>query len=112
MAINGIEQTPARGGARLRGGDAVIVALHSPREKCWGLLDEINAAGVFLRGVDLRAFDDWARAVKNDEPFFGFADVFFPMWRVERLSRDESSGGIPSLAEQFAARTGRDISEF
>ncbi len=109
MAINGTEQTPARGGVRLTNGVAVIVVLHSPREKCWGVLEEISAAGVFLRGVDLNAFDDWVRAVKNDEPFFGFNDVFFPMWRIERLSRDESSGGIPSMEEQFAQRTGRDI---
>lgn len=104
------EATSAHRGG-FRAGAAVIVVLHSPREKCWGLLDEINAAGISLRGVDLNAFDDWVRAVAHDEPFFGFADVFFPLWRVERLSRDESAGGIPSLAEQFTQRTGRELSE-
>jgi hypothetical protein len=109
MSSNNTEQTLARGGARLANGAAVIVVLHSPREKCWGVLEEINAAGVFMRGVDLNAFDDWVRAVRDDEPFFGYNDAFFPMWRVERISRDESSGGIPSLEEQFAQRAGRDI---
>jgi hypothetical protein len=93
-------------------GAAVILVLHSPREKCWGILDEINAAGVFLRGLDLNAFDDWLRAVVHDEPFIGLSDLFFPMWRVERLSRDESAGGVASLAEQFEQRTGRSLQEF
>jgi hypothetical protein len=93
-------------------GTTVILVLHSPREKCWGILDEINAAGVFLRGLDLNAFDDWMRAVLHGEPFIGLSDLFFPMWRVERLSRDESAGGVLSLAEQFEQRTGRSIKEF
>lgn len=93
-------------------GAAVLVVLHSPREKCWGVLDEINASGVYLRGLDLNAFDDWTRAVANDEPFVGLSDVFFPMWRVERLTRDERAGDIPSLVEQFETRTRRSIEEF
>ncbi|MDT4897941.1 MAG: hypothetical protein QOH25_3018 [Acidobacteriota bacterium] len=93
-------------------GAAVILVLHSPREKCWGILDEISAAGVSLRGLDLNAFDDWLRAVLHDEPFIGLSDLFFPMWRVERLSKDESAGGVLSLAEQFEQRTGRSLQEF
>lgn len=92
-------------------GVAVILVLQSPREKCWGILDEVNAAGVFLRGLDLNSFDDWVRAVSHDEPFMGLSDLFFPMWRVERLSRDEASGGIPSLYEQVEQRTGRTVQE-
>ena len=95
----------------IKAGAAVVLVLHSPREKCWGVLDEINAAGVFLRGLDLNSFDDWVRAVAHDEPFMGFGDLFFPMWRVERIARDESAGGIPSLAEQVKQRTGRSIQE-
>jgi hypothetical protein len=91
---------------KLEPGAAVVVVLHSPREKCWGVLGEISAAGVFMRGIDLNAFDDWIHAVKNDEPFMGLGDQFFPMWRVERMSRDENSGGVPSMAEQFEVRTG------
>lgn len=99
-----------RAGAIVQGA-AVIIVLHSPREKCWGILDEISAAGVFLRGLDLNAFDDWIRAVAHDEPFIGLTDLFFPMWRVERLTRDEPAGEIPSLAEQFEKRTGRHLRE-
>jgi hypothetical protein len=95
----------------IKGGDPVILVLHSPREKCWGILDEIDAAGVFLRGLDLNSFDDWVRAVAHDDPFIGLSDLFFPMWRIERLSRDEAAGGIPSLYEQVEQRTGRSVRE-
>jgi hypothetical protein len=92
-------------------GTAVLVVLHTPREKCWGVLDEINSAGVFLRGLDLNAFDDWLSALVHDEPFLGFGDLFFPMWRVERVAKDEAAGGVPSLCEQVEQRTGRTIEE-
>lgn len=95
----------------IEAGAAVILVLHSPREKCWGVLDRISAAGVFLRGLDLNAFDDWLRALTHDEPFMGLSDLFFPMWRVERLSKDEGAAGVPSLAEQVEQRTGLSLGE-
>lgn len=90
-------------------GTPVVIVLHSPREKCWGVLDELNQAGVFLRGLDLNAFDDWLSAIVHDEPFMGFGDLFFPMWRVERIAKDEAAGGVPSLCEQVERRTGQTI---
>jgi hypothetical protein len=99
-------------GKGIEPGAIVILVLHSPREKCWGALAEISAAGVFLRGLDLNAFDDWVRAVMHDEPFMGVSDLFFPMWRIERISRDERAGGVASLAEQFEQRTRRKLQEF
>ena len=92
-------------------GTAVLIVLHTPREKCWGLVAEISSAGVFLRGLDLNSFDEWLRATVHGEEFVGVGDLFFPMWRVERISRDESSGGIPSLKEQVEARTGRKLED-
>ncbi|OLE53697.1 MAG: hypothetical protein AUG51_11815 [Acidobacteria bacterium 13_1_20CM_3_53_8] len=92
-------------------GAAVVLVLHSPREKYWGVLDEISAAGLFLKGLDLNAFEDWVRAIVKDEPFMGPADLFFPMWRVERVTRDEREGEIPSLAEQVEKRTGRSLQD-
>lgn len=90
-------------------GAAVVIVLHSPREKCWGILDEINQAGVLLRGLDLNAFDAWLSAIVHNEPFVGFGDLFFPMWRVERIAKDEAAGGVPSLCEQVEKRTGHSI---
>lgn len=95
----------------IRRGSAILIVLHSPREKTWGILEEITSAGVFLRGLDLNSFDAWLRAVVHDEPFVGFGDLFFPMWRVERISRDESTAELPSLCEQVERRTGRPIEE-
>ncbi|MBC8032447.1 MAG: hypothetical protein H7Z16_20355 [Pyrinomonadaceae bacterium] len=92
-------------------GAAVLIVLHAPREKCWGILDEVSQAGVFLRGLDLNSFEEWLRAIVHEEPFVGLGDLFFPMWRVERISRDEAAGGIPSLREQVEQRTGRTVEE-
>jgi len=105
-----MKETPDTG-AGIGRGAAVVVVLHSPREKCWGVLGQISEAGVFLRGLDLNAFDDWLSAVVNAEPFPGFGDLFFPMWRVERISKDEAAGGVPSLCELVERRTGHTIDE-
>ena len=98
--------------AKIETGDPIVVVLREPREKIWGILEEVNTAGVFMRGIDLNAFDDWTRAVAGGEPFFGMSDYFLPMWRVEKLSRDESSFGMPSMAEQFTRKTGLDPKDF
>jgi hypothetical protein len=92
-------------------GAMVVIVLHSPREKCWGRLDQINPAGVFLRGLDLTAFDDWLSAIVHGEPFPGVGDLFFPLWRVERIARDEGSASMPALFEQAERRTGRSLAE-
>ena len=92
-------------------GTPVLIVLHSPREKCWGMLDEINTAGVFLRGLDLNAFDEWLRSVVHREPFIGLGSLFFPMWRVERIAKDETTGDVKSLREQAEQRTGLSLEE-
>jgi hypothetical protein len=92
-------------------GTAILIVLHSPREKYWGILDEIDSAGVFLRGLDLNAFDEWIRAVIHKEAFIGLGSMFFPMWRVERVAKDESVGGVMSLCEQAEQRTGLSLDE-
>ena len=97
---------------KFQSGDSVIVTLHSPREKLLGVLDEINPAGVTLRAIDLTYFDDWVRSIVADEPYLPMNDYFLPMWRIERVTRDETSADIPSMAEQFEKRTGRKLDEF
>lgn len=93
-------------------GDPVIIILHSPREKLIGLVGEINASGIFARAIELGYFEDWSRAIAAGEPFLQMNDYFFPMWRVERITRDEPGGDIPSMSEQFVERTGRELAEF
>jgi len=97
--------------SRLKQGSSVLIVMHTPREKCWGMLDEITGAGVFLSGLDLKAFDDWISAVVHNEPYLGLSSMFFPMWRVERISMDEASGEVPSLRQQAEQRTGRSFEE-
>ena len=97
---------------KIESGETIILIMHSPREKVWGVLHEINGAGAFVRGIDLNGFEDYIKAILHDEPFIGLHDQFFPLWRIERLSRDEPFGDIPSLIEQFEQRTGHSITEF
>lgn len=88
---------------------AVIVNLHSPREKTWGVLLSVQNNGITLRGIDLNSFDDWTREVAKGETGIGLSTVFFPMHRVERVLLDEGVGDIQSLAEVFQSRVGEDL---
>jgi hypothetical protein len=103
------EQTKSLG---IVAGSPVIASLHSPREKIWGVLRELNAAGIFVRGIDLNTFDDWLRMVVRGERNLSLTHVFLPMWRVERVALDESVDDIPSLAAQFYARVGLTLNEY
>ena len=96
---------------KIEAGDTVILVLHSPREKHLGILTEINSAGVTLRSIELGYFDDWCRSIAAGESHLPMADNFFPMWRVERISRDESSGDAPPMWQQFETRTGRRLED-
>lgn len=97
---------------RITPGSPVIVYLHSPREKLWGLMYELNTAGVFLRGIDLNAFDDWTAMIVRGERNIGLSHVFVPMWRVERLSLDETIDDLPSMADRFLQRVGITVNEY
>lgn len=92
-------------------GQLVLLTLLNPREKFWGILLSLTTAGVSLRGVDLQSLDDFTQMVKSGEPA-NASVVFFPMHRVQRMEADNRSGELPSLAEQFAAKTGQDIAKF
>jgi hypothetical protein len=92
-------------------GSIVLVTLNTPREKFWGLLLSLDPAGVSLCGIDLHSFDDFAQLVKSGEAATA-GMVFFPMHRIERVEMDARNGEIPSLAEQFAAKSGKPAAEF
>jgi hypothetical protein len=93
-------------------GDSVVIVLREPREKLLGILDEITVAGITVRAIDLSYFDEWARSISAGEPYLPMDDYFLPMWRVERVARDEANQTIPSMADQFETRTGRKLTEF
>jgi hypothetical protein len=97
---------------KIEAGKIITIVLHNPREKIIGVLHEINASGVYVRGIDLNAFDDWCQAIANNEPFYSMQNYFFPMWRIERITLDESTLDLPSMAEQFTRKTGLKIEDF
>ena len=43
----------------------------------FGLIDEISAAGITIRGIDLEYFEDWSRAIANGEPHLA---ISFRRW--------------------------------
>ncbi|MGH9949950.1 MAG: hypothetical protein ACRD6X_22505 [Pyrinomonadaceae bacterium] len=93
-------------------GESVVLVLHTPREKLVGILDEINMSGVSVRAIDLAYFDDWCASIVNGEDYLPMSDYFIPMWRVERITRDAATENVPSMADVFEQRTGRNLGEF
>ena len=91
-------------------GSPVVLYLNAPKEKMWGLLVSIDPAGIVVRGLDLRVFDDWMRQeARRDEVFIGLSTVFYPMYRVERMEQDETLGAMISFADRFALEVGRTV---
>jgi hypothetical protein len=91
----------------------VIISLHSPKEKIWGILLDINPSGVTIRGIDLNSFDHFVSQINQlDAERVGLPTVFFPMTRIERISLDEPSGLIPSMAEIFERKLGRTLTDY
>ncbi len=96
----------------LAAGAPVILFLHGPKEKIWGLLLSLGPAGIVLRGIELSAFDEWMRQeARGDEPVLGLLTLFYPLGRVERLERDETVGPVLSFAERFRVAVGRSVEE-
>jgi hypothetical protein len=90
----------------------VVLYLHDPREKVWGLLISVSTAGVVVRGLDLRVFDDWMRQeARGEERAIGPSTLFYPMHRIERMERDETTGVIVSYADRFALEAGHTVIE-
>jgi len=91
-------------------GAPVVLYLHEPKEKIWGVLLSIGPAGIVVRGLDLLTFDDWMRQeARGDEQIIGLTTLFYPMHRVERMERDETIGPITSYADRFAREVGRTL---
>jgi hypothetical protein len=92
-------------------GTPVLLYLHSPREKVFGVLISLLPAGVAVRGIELAAFEDWLRQEARGEKGLGPVSLFYPMNRVERVERDETVGGLEGMADRFRRQTGRSVLE-
>ena len=94
-------------------GALVVVVLHAPRERLWGRILGLDAAGIALRGLDLMPWEEVLSLVRRGEADqVALGTRFLPMHRVEAMYLDEASSGAPSLAEVFLERTGQDPRTF
>jgi hypothetical protein len=88
----------------------VIVNLVNPKEKFFGMLTALSAAGVTVRGINLDAFEDWIRQIAHgEEEDLDVATMFFPLFRVERIYLDEGAGAMKSYGQRFHDVTGMAI---
>ena len=94
----------------LVGGVPVILYLQAPKEKIWGILLSMTTAGIVVRGLDLVVFDDWMRQeARGEDAGLGLATIFYPMYRLERMERDETLGPLVSYADHFHREVGRTV---
>ena len=91
----------------------VVINLVNPREKFFGVLNALSAAGVTMRAINLDSFDDWIRQIARDEDLsLDLVTMFVPLFRVERIFLDEPSGSIKSFAERFEDVVGQSVQKF
>ena len=91
----------------------VIVNLVNPKEKFFGVLRSLSAAGVTMRAINLDSFDDWVRQIaREDETDIDLFTMFVPLFRVERIFLDEPAGAIKSFSQRFEDVVGRPLREY
>ena len=91
----------------------VIVNLVNPKEKFFGVLMALSAAGVTMRAINLDSFDDWVRQIaKGEDTDLDLLTMFVPLFRVERIFLDEPTGAIRSYAQRFEDVAGRSLQEY
>jgi len=95
-------------------GALVIINLVNPKEKFWGVLGSLSAAGLTLKGINLDSFDDWVRQVARDDDDMSFdlVTMFVPLFRVERIFLDEAVGSIRSYAQLFEDVSGVTLQRY
>ena len=90
----------------------VIVNLVNPKEKFFGMLRSVSAAGVTMRAVNLDSFEDWMHQIARDEePNIEMITMFVPLFRVERIFLDEPAGDVKSYGQRFRSVVGRTVAE-
>jgi len=91
----------------------VIVNLVNPKEKFFGVLRALSAAGVTMHAINLDSFDDWVRQIaRGEEQDIEMITMFVPLFRVERIFLDEPAGAIQSYAERFEKVVGRGVLDY
>lgn len=90
----------------------VILYLHSPKERVWGMIKSMNEIGVVIRGLDVNSFEDWARLIAREEAGIGLTTTLFPTYRIEKILMDEEVGGLPSFGDKFHEIVGITIDNY
>lgn len=91
----------------------VVLITNHPRERWFGRLLGLEAAGIALRGFDLSPWEDVLALIRSGEgDQVSVATRFVPMHRIESLYLDEPTSGVPSLAQVFLQRTGLTVASF
>ena len=91
----------------------VIVNLVNPKEKFFGVLRALSAAGVTMRAVNLDSFEDWVHQIaRGEESEIEMITMFAPLFRVERIFLDEPAGSIQSYAQRFEQVVGRTVQDY
>ena len=91
----------------------IIVNLVNPKEKFFGVLRALSAAGVTIRAINLDSFDDWIHQIaRGEEQGLDLVTMFVPLFRVERIFLDEASGAVKSYSERFEDTVGQTVNKF
>ena len=91
----------------------VIVNLVNPKEKFFGLLRALSAAGVTMRAVNLDSFEDWMHQIaRGEERDIELITMFVPLFRVERIFLDEAAGAVQSYSQRFESVVGRTVASY
>jgi hypothetical protein len=91
----------------------VLVNLVNPKEKFFGVLRALSAAGVTMRAVNLDSFEDWIHQIaRGDEAEIEMVTMFAPLFRVERIFLDEPAGLVKSYSQRFEEVVGRDVLDY
>ena len=93
----------------MKDGDIVLASLHDPKEMVWGIILRLDNAGMVIRGINTRNFEEWTRQLSSGvEPELGPSTVFYPSHRIERVSLDEQIGIVPSMTNRFVEVVGEE----
>lgn len=90
----------------------VIVNLVNPKEKFFGVLRALSAAGLTVRAINLDSFDDWIHQIaRAEEAEIEMMTMFVPLFRVERVFLDEPAGAVKSYSQRFHDVVGTTVAQ-
>lgn len=95
-----------------RPGTVAVLYLANPKERIFGVVRQLDLAGIGIEGIDLESWNDWVQQwARGAEGPIVPSVQFFPMGRVEKLLADVDTEEVPSFTRQFEERTGRSLAE-